>query len=62
MIKRKTRNIRTKLNSDEETSIDTETEKNQKKKPKKGKAILSFGVDEQHCLIVYRKNKVKPFK
>ncbi|GES75458.1 GCFC-domain-containing protein [Rhizophagus clarus] len=56
MIKRKTRNIRTKLNSDEETSVDTssfasvvksETEKNQKKKPKKGKAILSFGIDEE---------------
>ncbi|CAB4390606.1 GCFC-domain-containing protein [Rhizophagus irregularis] len=56
MIKRKTRNIRTKLNSDEEASTDTssfisviksETEKDQKKKPKKGKAILSFGIDEE---------------
>ncbi len=72
--------------------VKSETEKDQKKKVKKGNVILSFGMDEvcfqlqfksfllyfwqsltgfrsllfnylkQNCLIVYRKNKKKPFK
>ncbi|RIA92826.1 nineteen complex-related protein 2-domain-containing protein [Glomus cerebriforme] len=56
MIKRK-RNIRTKINNDEETIavtssptpvVRSETEKEQKKKAKgKGKVALSFGIDEE---------------